>query len=111
MRWSRRTPPGSNSNLNRREPFFYHQPDYSLVSRRTYSGQEIVKALESWRFRVVDRSGSHVKLRYKHPDTGEVRNVSVPMHDELATGTLRSIAEQAGANDFQAFLDEIDKMV
>jgi hypothetical protein len=37
--------------------------------------------------------------------------VTVPLHDEIATGTLRDIAEQAGSNDFQAFLDEIEKLV
>lgn len=63
-----------------------------------------------WGFRRIDQTGSHVKLAYVHGPTGEKRYVTVPMHDELATGTLRSIAEQAGAEDFQAFLDEMDKM-
>lgn len=52
-----------------------------------------------------------MKLRYIDPNTGEKRTVIVPLHDELDTGTLRSIAEQAGADDFQAFLDEMDKMI
>jgi len=30
------------------------------------------------------------------------------MHDELATGTLQSIAKQAGANDFDEFCDWLD---
>lgn len=82
------------------------------MSRRTYSGEEIIKALGNWNFRRVDSSpGSHVKLRYTNPNTGEVRIVVVPLHDELATGTLRDIADQAGANDFQDFLDEMDKMI
>jgi predicted RNA binding protein YcfA (HicA-like mRNA interferase family) len=81
------------------------------VSRRTYSGQEIIRALGKWGYKRIDQTGSHVKLRYIHPDTGEKRTVSVPLHDELATGTLRSIANQAGADDFQKFLDEMDKLV
>lgn len=81
------------------------------MTRGTYSGTEIIKALENWGFRRVDQTGSHVKLEYVHPETGETRHVIVPLHDELATGTLRSIAEQAGADDFQAFLDEMDEMV
>ncbi len=81
------------------------------MTRGTYSGKEVVNALRKWRFRRVDQTGSHVKLRYRHPDTGEKRTVIVPLHDELATGTLKSIAEQAGANDFQAFLDAIDELV
>ena len=81
------------------------------MARRPYSGQEIIKALGNWGFTRVDQTGSHVKLRYVHPETGEKRTVTVPLHDELATGTLKNIAEQAGANDFQAFLDEMERMV
>lgn len=81
------------------------------MSRRTYSGEEIIKALGNWDFRRVDQTGSHVKLRYVDPNTGEKRTAVVPLHDELATGTLRDIADQAGAKDFQKFLDQMDKMV
>jgi predicted RNA binding protein YcfA (HicA-like mRNA interferase family) len=81
------------------------------VSRRTYSGEEIVKALGKWGFRRVGQTGDHLKLRYIDPNTGEKRTVVVPLHDELATGTLRDIADQAGANDFQAFLDAIEDLV
>lgn len=81
-----------------------------VVSRPTYSGLDLIKALEKWRFRRVDQTGSHVKLRYRHPD-GEVRTVVGPLHDELDTGTLRSIADQAGAKDFQTFLDGLEKLV
>lgn len=80
------------------------------MSRGTYSGEDVIKALQKWRFKRVDQTGSHVKLRYVHPE-GEKRTVIVPLHDELDTGTLKSIAEQAGANEFQAFLDELEKMV
>lgn len=81
------------------------------MARRPYSGEEIAKALRKWDFQPVDREGSHLKLRYVDPNTGEKRMVSVPMHDELATGTLRKIAEQSGANNFQAFLDAIEDLV
>lgn len=81
------------------------------MTRGTYSGDEIIKALGNWRFRKVDQEGSHVKLRYEDPNTGEVRNVTVPLHSELSTDTLQNIAKQAGAEDFQKFLDEMDKMV
>lgn len=81
------------------------------MTRRPYSGEEIIKALGNWGFTRVDQTGSHVKLRYVHPEAGEKRTVTVPLHDELATGTLKNIAEQAGANDFQAFLDEMKRMV
>lgn len=81
------------------------------MARGTYSAEEIVKALGKWNFRRVDQTGSHIKLRYQHPETGEKRTVMVPNHDEIATGTLRNIADQAGAEDFQAFLDAIDELI
>jgi hypothetical protein len=31
------------------------------------------------------------------------------MHDHVTLGTLREIADQAGANDFEAFCDWIDR--
>lgn len=83
------------------------------MTRGTYSDKDIIKALQNWGFRVVPGGGkgSHTKLRYKDPNTGEVRTVIVPNDDELASGTLRDIAYQAGANDPQKFLDEMDKMI
>jgi hypothetical protein len=35
--------------------------------------------------------------------------VSVPMHDQIKMGTLQSIAEQAGAREFDAFCAWIDE--
>jgi predicted RNA binding protein YcfA (HicA-like mRNA interferase family) len=81
------------------------------VPRRTYSGEAIISALRKWRFQCVGQSGSHVKLRFKDRNTGEVRTVIVPLHDELATGTLQSIAAQAGADDFQESLDALDDLL
>jgi Predicted periplasmic or secreted lipoprotein len=54
------------------------------------SGKQIIAALESAEFTTVSQRGSHVKLR--HP-SGKV--VIVPLHDELAIGTLKSILRQA----------------
>lgn len=81
------------------------------MARGTYSGEDIIKALGNWRFRRVDQVGDHVKLRYRNPDTDEVRNVTVPLHDELSTDTLHRISQQAGASDFQKFLDAMDEMI
>ena len=53
------------------------------------SGQQTIKALESLGFEQVSQRGSHVKLR------GDGRTVIVPLHSELARGTLRSILRQA----------------
>jgi predicted RNA binding protein YcfA (HicA-like mRNA interferase family) len=74
-----------------------------------FSGREIVKALTKNRYRIVDRTGSHTKLRYEHPQNpDDVRIVTVPMHDRIRIGTLRSIADQCGANDFHAWCRWID---
>lgn len=81
------------------------------VSRRTYSGEQIAKALGKWNFKKVSQRGDHLKMRYVDPNTGAKRTVIIPLHDELATGTLRDIADQAGANDFQKFLDAMDDLV
>jgi predicted RNA binding protein YcfA (HicA-like mRNA interferase family) len=80
------------------------------MARRTYSGLEICKVLESHGFDPVGGSGgSHRKLVYRNEDTEEKRIVTVPMHDELRTGTLTSIMEQAGGQDFDEFLDWIER--
>ena len=76
---------------------------------RDFSGRDIVKVLSGNGFKPVDRTGSHVKLRYENADTGEVRIVTVPMHDRIRTGTLRNIGEQAGMNDFEEFCAWIDR--
>jgi predicted RNA binding protein YcfA (HicA-like mRNA interferase family) len=55
------------------------------------SGREVIKALTKAGFRQVNQRGSHVKLH--HP---RGRTVIVPLHDELATGTLCSVLKQAG---------------
>ena len=55
-------------------------------------------------------TGDHAQLYYEHPPNEEDRRqVTVPLHDELRTGTLRAIAKSAGANDFEAFCKWIDR--
>lgn len=78
--------------------------------RTDFSGREVVKALTKNRFYVVNRTGSHVKLRYEHPSNqDDVRVVSVPMHDSIAIGTLRTIADQSGADDFDSWCRWIEE--
>ncbi|KXB01403.1 hypothetical protein AKJ44_02580 [candidate division MSBL1 archaeon SCGC-AAA261F17] len=80
------------------------------MSATKFSGLEVVKALVRNRFQIVGRTGSHVKLRYEHPtNKSDIRIVIVPMYDSVDTGTLRSIANQAGARDFQKFKKWIDR--
>jgi predicted RNA binding protein YcfA (HicA-like mRNA interferase family) len=60
---------------------------------RRVSGQEAVRAIERLGFVQVRQRGSHVVLKKQTPegDTGCV----VPLHRELAIGTLRGILRQA----------------
>jgi len=52
--------------------------------------EKIIKGLEENGFLYVSQKGSHKKFR------NDGRTVIVPMHYEIARGTLRSILEQAG---------------
>lgn len=54
------------------------------------SGAEVVRALGKAGFAEISQRGSHVKLR--HPDG---RTAIVPLHRELAPGTLGSVLRQA----------------
>lgn len=65
------------------------------------SGAQVVAALRKGGFEQVSQRGSHVKLR-----AADGRVVIVPMHRELATGTLRSIIRQSGllVEEFLALL-------
>jgi predicted RNA binding protein YcfA (HicA-like mRNA interferase family) len=45
---------------------------------RDFSGRKVVKALTKNRFYVVDRTGSHVKLRYEHPNNDDDVRVQRP---------------------------------
>lgn len=54
------------------------------------SGEEAIKIFKSLGFYVARQKGSHVVLRRK--DSGCV----IPLHKELAIGTLRGAIKQAG---------------
>ena len=66
------------------------------------SGDDVQRALEKAGFARTSQKGSHRKL--KHADG---RAVMVPMHPEVATGTLRSILRQAklSLEDFLKLLE------
>jgi predicted RNA binding protein YcfA (HicA-like mRNA interferase family) len=57
------------------------------------SGEQAIRALERLGFRRVRQRGSHVVLRKDTPD-GAVGCV-IPLHRELALGTLRGILKQS----------------
>jgi predicted RNA binding protein YcfA (HicA-like mRNA interferase family) len=60
---------------------------------RRVSGQEAIHVLERLGFVQVRQRGSHVVLKRQTPE-GEVGCV-VPLHRELAIGTLRGVLRQA----------------
>lgn len=81
------------------------------MGRRTFSGREVVKVLVNvggfeWR----RTTGDHAQLYYEHPtNEDDRRRVTVPLHDELRTGTLRGIADSAGARDLEEFCEWLDR--
>jgi len=54
----------------------------------------MLRALHEHGFEVVSTRGSHAKLLRTVPD-GSVQILTVPLHKELAPGTLRAIFRQA----------------
>jgi predicted RNA binding protein YcfA (HicA-like mRNA interferase family) len=68
------------------------------------SGRQVIRVLERLGFQQVRQHGSHVILK-KTTDDGEIGCV-VPIHDELASGTLRSVLRQAGVT-VDEFIDNL----
>lgn len=68
------------------------------------SGDQAIRALERIGFVQVRQRGSHVVLRRRMPD-GDVGCV-VPLHRELAVGTLAGILKQAKVSA-QEFTDAL----
>lgn len=57
---------------------------------RGFSGLEVIKILQRLGFEWLRTKGSHAVMR------GGSRTCAVPLHKELAVGTLRSVLRQAG---------------
>jgi predicted RNA binding protein YcfA (HicA-like mRNA interferase family) len=82
------------------------------MSRAPFSGMAVVTVMvNSGIYEWIRSNGDHAILRWEPPEDhdSDARTVPVPLHDELRTGTLQDIAEQAGARDFEAFCDWIDR--
>jgi len=76
---------------------------------RDFSGKELVNVLTGFGYYRDRQRGSHVILKYTNPDTGEKRTVTVPLHDRIKIGTLQSIADQCGAENFHLWCEWIDE--
>jgi predicted RNA binding protein YcfA (HicA-like mRNA interferase family) len=61
---------------------------------RRLSGQQVLRVFEHFGFSVISQRGSHAKLRRRGP-AGEKQTLTVPMHGEMAPGTLDAIFRQA----------------
>jgi predicted RNA binding protein YcfA (HicA-like mRNA interferase family) len=57
------------------------------------SGDKLIRALSKFGYVVVRQKGSHVRLR--HPADPQRLPITVPLHDEIAFGTLRRILRDA----------------
>jgi len=68
------------------------------------SGEQVIRALERMGFERTRQRGSHVVMK-KQIDDVEVGCV-VPLHSEIATGTLRGVLKQAGVtvDEFTKYL-------
>jgi predicted RNA binding protein YcfA (HicA-like mRNA interferase family) len=53
------------------------------------SGEQLIRALQKFGYISVRQKGSHVRLR--HATDPQRQAVTVPLHDEIASGTLRRI--------------------
>ena len=60
------------------------------------SGRQLIRALEQFGYVIVRQKGSHVRLRNeKDPQRTPV---TVPLHQEIAFGTLKRILRDAKIN-------------
>lgn len=57
------------------------------------SGRDVVRVLATFGFEVVNTRGSHCKLRRTLPD-GTRQTLTLPLHAELAPGTLHALYRQ-----------------
>ena len=58
------------------------------------SGAELIRALGKFDYVSVRQKCSHVRLR--HPNEPKHLPITVPLHNEIAFGTLRRILRDAG---------------
>ena len=65
-----------------------------MTRLKTLSGRDVIRALTSFGFVLVSIRGSHAKMR-RILSAGEAQTLTIPIHKELATGTLRAIFRQA----------------
>ena len=65
--------------------------------------RDVVKTFEKFGWEVVRQRGSHIVLTKK----GHIASLSVPNHNEVARGTLRSLIARAGIT-VEEFLEALE---
>lgn len=65
-----------------------------MTRLKTLSGRDLIRVLTNFGFVLVSIRGSHAKMR-RILSSGEAQTLTIPIHKELATGTLRAIFRQA----------------
>ena len=63
-----------------------------MQKRPVVSGETLIKVLVSLDYEIIRQRGSHVRLK-KSTVAGD-HNITIPLHDELAKGTLNDILSQ-----------------
>ena len=61
------------------------------------SGKKLIKILYKIGFKHIRTRGSHAILNKEDSEKGKI-TIPIPLHPELAKGTLKSIMKQAGIN-------------
>ncbi len=76
----------------------------SLTKLPVISGKEAIKALERAGFVATRQRGSHVRMEKAASE--KMTKITVPLHDNLDRGTLKSIIKSAGltVEEFSKFL-------
>lgn len=59
---------------------------------KVLSGEDVIKILESFNFKIVAQRGSHVKLHRRVNKLDQT--LTIPNHKELDKGTVRAIFNQ-----------------
>lgn len=63
-----------------------------MQKRPVVSGEKLLKVLVRLGYEIIRQRGSHVRLR--KPTAAGDHNITVPLHDGLAKGTLNDILSQ-----------------
>ena len=58
------------------------------------SGDDLIRAVAKFGYVAVRQKGSHVRLR--HSSDPQRSPITIPLHNEIAFGTLRRILRDAG---------------